>query len=193
MTARTKECPEFGPIGVAEARAFNVATHSTLPNVQRGPWMFVFGGWYRGKLVAVTFWHNTSARGLPCDWLELRRMAVSSEAPPFFASRMLGWCRRFFKANSDYRRLISYQDTSMHSGTIYRAANWTPTHVSRPRNRDRSGLRSGTARQYRTDSNGKARAAAAKIRWEIALRRGDLLAPLEDREIEAAKSMRVTR
>lgn len=74
---------------------------------------------------------------------------------------------RYFKRESPEReRLISYQDRDVHSGTIYRAAGWEPTHVSAPRERDRSKLRVGTARAYRSSINGVDPDASGKVRWE---------------------------
>jgi len=177
---------------VDEGIAFNSAHHSRLPNLQRGPWMHVFGWYVSGVLVAVAFWHNTSARGLPQDWLELRRMAICDEAPRFTASKMLGKMRRWLSANTNATRLISYQDVQVHTGTIYKASGWTPTYISRPRLRDRSKPRAGTSRQYRTDSNGGAPASAAKVRWELSLI-GEELKPLTQLQIDGASKMRATK
>jgi hypothetical protein len=73
---------------------------------------------------------------------------------------------RYFAAHCPHRdKLISYQDTAVHEGTIYKAAGWTPEFVSKARVRDRSGDRVGTTRKYRHDMNGQAPAASEKIRW----------------------------
>jgi hypothetical protein len=68
-----------------------------------------------------------------------------------------------------YERAISYQDTAVHRGTIYRAAGWTAAYESKPRVRDRSGTRVGTRRMYRWSLNGIEPDAAAKVRWEAVL------------------------
>ena len=147
---------------------YNVAWHSRLPHVQRGPWRLAFASHYRYTVFAVAFWHNPSARGLPQDWLELRRMAVAPDAPHCTASHMLGQMRRQIRTLlPDITRLISYQDQDVHTGTIYRAAGWRDAWVTKARVRDRSKPRAGTNRAYRSDSNGLAPATAAKTRWEI--------------------------
>lgn len=156
------------PHNPADLVRFNAAWHSRLPHVQRGPWRLAFVSHYRHTVFAVAFWHNPSARGLPQDWLELRRMAVAPDAPHCTASHMLGQMRRQIRTLlPDVVRLISYQDQDVHTGTIYRAAGWHPAWVTKPRVRDRSGNRRGTRRAYRSDANGQAPAASAKTRWEI--------------------------
>ena len=78
--------------------------------------------------------------------------------------------RRYFQRHHrDRERLISYQDQDVHTGTIYRAAGWTVAAVAKPRQRDRSGARRGTRRDYRSNLNGAPPDAAAKARWEIGL------------------------
>lgn len=142
------------------------AHHSRLPNTQRGPWQYAFRAHHDGVTVAVALWNNPSARTLPGHWLELRRMACSPDAPRNSASRFLGWMARWFAEQVPHReKLISYQDTAVHTGTIYKAAGWVPEFVSKARVRDRSGNRAGTTRKYRADMNGQQPAASEKIRW----------------------------
>ena len=152
------------------ARRLNLLWHSRLPNTQRGPWQFSFAAHKQGIVYAVALWHNPSARGLPGHWLELRRLAVAPDAPHCTASWMLGRMRRWFQQNCPEReRMISYQDTAVHLGTIYAAAGWTRAYVSQPRIRDRSKARVGTRRDYRSRQNGLSPDASAKVRWEMAL------------------------
>lgn len=145
----------------------NAEWHSRLPYAQRGPWSVAFAAQYHGTAFAVALWHNPSARTLPQDWLELRRMAVAPNAPhctaSFFLSRMEKWIA---SNRPEIVRLISYQDTAVHKGTIYRAAGWVPAWVSKARVRDRSKARVGTNRLYRTNSNGAAPDGSEKVRWE---------------------------
>jgi hypothetical protein len=154
----------------ADARKCVRAWHSRLPITQAGPWKLAYiathgGYWYGGAL-----WHNPSARGLPQDWLELRRLALPEWAPPHTASWMLGAMRRHIARHlPGVSRLISYQDEDVHTGTIYKAAGWQPGHYAKPRERDRSGNRAGTRRAYRSDLNGVQPAAAGKVRWETGL------------------------
>ncbi len=156
------------PFDAATLVKYNAAWHSRLPHVQRGPWRLAFASHYRHTVFAVAFWHNPSARGLPQDWLELRRMAVAPDAPHCTASHMLGQMRRQIRVLlPEVVRLISYQDQDVHTGTIYRAAGWTPAWITKSRVRDRSGNRRGTRRAYRSDANGQAPASSAKTRWEI--------------------------
>jgi (2Fe-2S) ferredoxin len=158
-------------VSIDDARRFIARHHSRAPRVQRGPWMWahgVFGG--NGEMYGAALWHNCSARGLPHDWRELRRMALSDDAPPNGGSFFLGAMARWFRRATVTPMLVSYQDVSVHHGTIYAAANWVPVHIARPRVRDRSGNRTGTARKYRTDDNGKGVASAPKVRWQLALR-----------------------
>lgn len=94
-------------------------------------------------------------------------MACSPEAPRNTASRFLGWMARWFAANHPEReRMLSYQDTAVHSGGIYKAAGWDAAYVSKPRVRDRSKPRIGTERAYRSNLNGVEPDASAKVRWE---------------------------
>lgn len=146
------------------------AYHSRLPNVQSGPWKLAFAAHFRFTCFGAALWHNTSARGLPQTWLELRRLVVAPDAPHCTASRMLGQMVRWIRRElPEYERVISYQDCDVHTGTIYRAAGWEPAYFSKPRNRDRSKPRVGTRRDYRSDANGLAAAGAGKVRWELAL------------------------
>lgn len=144
--------------------------HSRLPRTQAGPWQFAFCAELNGEVVAVALWNNPSGRCLPGHWLELRRMAASARAPKNTCSRFLAWMVRYFRAACPERdRCISYQDTAVHEGTIYKAAGWTMTALSRPRVRDRSKSRTGTTRAYRSNMNGVEADASAKARWEICL------------------------
>jgi len=144
--------------------------HSRLPNCQTGPWQFAFSAEHSGTTYAVALWNTPSARCLPHHWLELRRMACAPDAPPNTASRFLSWMVRYFKRTFPEReRCISYQDTAVHSGTIYRAAGWTPGNSSKARIRNRNGKRAGTDRLYRWNMNGAESDASAKVRWECLL------------------------
>ena len=144
------------------------AWHSRLPRVQSGPWKLCFASHYKETVFAVALWNNPSARTLPADWLELRRMAVAPDAPHCTASHMLGQMRRWIRVNMpEVPKLISYQDQDVHTGTIYKAAGWIPEWETKPRVRDRSKPRVGTRRPYRSDSNGASPASAAKTRWAV--------------------------
>lgn len=147
------------------------AWHSRLPHVQPNPWRVCFAVHYDWTCFGVALWNNPSARTLPQEWLELRRMAVPEDAPHCTCSFMLGAMRRWIVANMpEVTRLISYQDHDVHTGTIYRAAGWTPAWETKARVRDRSKNRVGTRRAYRSNANGAAPDASAKTRWELDIR-----------------------
>lgn len=144
--------------------------HSRLPNTQNGPWQFAFSAELNDEVVAVALWNNPSARCLPGHWLELRRMAVSQNAPKNTCSRFLSWMVRWFRKNhANRQRCISYQDTAVHAGTIYKAAGWRMASISKPRVRDRTKPRRLTDRAYRSNMNGVEADASPKARWEIEL------------------------
>lgn len=160
------------PCPPAYARKLNELWHSRLPRTQVGPWQFAFHAHFDHLTYGVALWHNPSARTLPHHWVELRRLAVAPDAPHCTATRMLGQMAKWFAANHPEReRLISYQDTAVHKGTIYLAAGWEPAHRSTPRTRDRSVGRKGTARAYRSNQNGVDVDSTAKVRWELDISR----------------------
>ncbi len=153
------------------ARGAIAAWHSRLPKTQVGPWKLAFAIHSHSTCFGAALWHNPSARTLPSDWLELRRLAISPDAPHCSASFMLAamskWIRNEFP---DVPMLISYQDQEVHTGTIYRAAGWVPAYVAKPRTRDRSKPRVGTRRDYRSNLNGVSPDSAGKVRWQHELR-----------------------
>jgi hypothetical protein len=160
----------FCQIQKNEAVNFVRQWHLRLPNTQAGPWKYAFGAYVDGLLVGAALWNNPSARMLPNDWIELRRLAVSVFAPPFTCSKFLGWMVRWFKKNAkQHPRCISYQDLDVHTGTIYKAAGWSIGYVSKRRVRDRSKPRVGTNRMYRKNINSIPVDAAPKARWEKSL------------------------
>lgn len=162
------------PCDPQTARRLIAAWHSRLPETQRGPWMLAFVAHYEWTAFGAALWHNPSARNLPQDWLELRRLAIPEDAPHCTASFMLSKMRKWIEQNRpETTRLISYQDLDVHTGTIYRAAGWTEGAVAKARQRDRSKPRAGTRRAYRSNLNGVAPDAAGKVRWEYALRAGE--------------------
>lgn len=99
--------------------------HSRLPECQRGPWQFAFRAHKDDLTYAVALWNNPSGRCLPSHWLELRRMACAPDAPKNTPSRFLAWMVRYFRRSCPEReKVISYQDLSVHAGTMYKAAGW---------------------------------------------------------------------
>ncbi len=141
----------------------NEKWHSRLPKIGNSHFRVCFSAESGNEFYAVAAWSNPVARLLPQrTWLELRRFAISPEAPRFTASRMLGWMRREIKRTfPDVERLISYQDLEAHSGTIYKAAGWKQAENFKPRARGWIGW--GTRpRKGRTNQ-----AVAPRMRWEL--------------------------
>jgi len=111
----------------------NEKWHSRLPkihwsNVVRNTHYICFGAKYDGRWYAVGIWSSPVAQNRFKDGkqiLELRRLAISRNAPKNTASRtikvMISIIRQRFP---DIKKLISYQDTEVHKGTIYKASNW---------------------------------------------------------------------
>lgn len=150
------------PIGFEHARELNSLWHSRLPRmgigcVKKMPFL-CYAATCAGVIYAVAIWSNPVARELPQDsWLELRRLAIAHDAPRFAASRMLAVMSRLIRnGESSLERLISYQDTEAHSGTIYRAAGW--------RRVDPKG--SSTNWDMPSRPRPKSQSTAIKVRWE---------------------------
>jgi hypothetical protein len=157
---RVEECQKM------EAILYIRHHHSRLPNVQRGPWKYAFAAVDPdNNIVAAALWNNPSARTLPNEWIELRRMAVGPDAPHCTASMFL---QRMVKQLRHYghRHFISYQDIAVHTGTIYKAAGWRIEHTSEARIRQR-GYSAARGRDYRTSINGTEPDAAPKNRWAV--------------------------
>lgn len=146
------------------AISLNRLWHSRLPkvlrsNILRCTHKVCYVAENAGIYYAVAIWTSPTAGLLPqCEWLELRRMAIASDAPPNTASRMIGWMVRDIRRRWPcVKKVISYQDCDVHKGTIYKASGWTATVQSKD-HRDR-GLRSGRKRNM-------SQTTATKQRWE---------------------------
>lgn len=154
-------------IGFADAKSLNRLWHSRLPRMGTGfvrnqPFL-CFGAEFGGLWYAAAIWSNPVARNLPQrEWLELRRLAVAPDAPRNTASRMLRVMALLVrKARPWVTTLVSYHDTAVHTGGIYRAAGWTPTTVNDDGNWDRPGR-----------SRPRAQSEEPKQRWEKVLHGG---------------------
>jgi len=145
----------------------NELWHSRLPdihwsNVVRNTHYVCYAFKYREAIVGVGIWSSPVAQNRMKDGkkiLELRRLALSDMCPfntaSFVISQMIKDIRVRF---SEIVKLISYQDTNVHLGTIYKASNWvqggqTPLMDWTTKSRKRSKLQSD----------------ASKIRWEYYL------------------------
>lgn len=121
------------------AMRLNALWHSVLPRTGNAMlWSDLRRGYaavYDHAIYGVAIWTRPMAANRmnhPVDHLaELRRLAIPSYAPRFTATRMLGQMRRHLQQTlPDLCRLLSYQATDVHSGTIYKAANWRPDAIS---------------------------------------------------------------
>ena len=155
---------EFKIITAKHACEYNGEWHSRLPkihwgNVVRNTHYVCFAATYDGEIYAITIWSSPVAQNRfkhGKQILELRRMAISPECPKFTATRMLSQNRKWIKANmKDIALLISYQDTEVHSGTIYKADNWVAANLTK-------GMEWNTENRERNIEQ----STADKIRWE---------------------------
>ena len=140
--------------------ALNAKWHSILPHIGAINTMRVcYGADYMGEVYAVAAWSNPVARVLHQHRIiELRRFAICPAAPRYTASRMLGWMARdIWQRYPIVAKLISYQDTEYHTGTIYKAAGWSPVKLP-------SG---GGEWLNRQRWNRTAKRRMKKIRWEL--------------------------
>ncbi len=161
----------FDVIDVQTARGLNALWHSVLPNLRTGQITGMSdvkhtcyvaecdGGYY-----ATAIWTSPPAVNR-MKWdvhevLELRRMAVSDQAPKNSASRMLGWMVRDIRRRyPTVHTLISYQAEDHHVGTIYKAAGWTEG----PRTKF-------TLWTHDRGSSTSAPTTSRKVRWERRIR-----------------------
>lgn len=152
-------------IDFKDARSMNRLWHSRLPRIGNPAAVMNlyphFGAGFDGRWYAVAIWSNPVARLLPQrEWLELRRMAIAPDAPKNTASRMLAVMTRLIRQNRpNVVRLVSYQDTEVHTGCIYKAAGWKPaTGIS---------IRSRSWNNKTRRRNDQA--ISPRIRWELSV------------------------
>lgn len=151
----------FGFIAMRIAIALNEKWHSRLPAFTSPPERCVaMAAEYEGIYYASAIWSPPLARMLNHQGIyELRRLAIAADAPKLTASRMLRIMRLLIKRRMpDLKKLISYQDTGAHDGTIYKAAGWKEANL------DRGGEWNRPSRY-----SSPTQAATPKIRWEYAL------------------------
>lgn len=124
---------EYKVISAKTACDLNAKWHSRLPiidwsNVVRNTHSICFGAMYKGQWFAIAIWSSPVAQNrfkYGKQILELRRMAISDACPRNTATNMLSFMRKHIvKAFPEIALLISYQDTEVHNGTIYKADNW---------------------------------------------------------------------
>ena len=153
------------PCNVHRACELNELWHSRLPkihwsNVVRNKNYCCYIFTHNDLAYASAIWSSPVARNLDAEiTLELRRLSIAPDAPKNTASRMIGLMVKDIKSKmSDIELLISYQDTEVHSGTIYKASNWT-----------RACTNKGHSWSNNTRQRNKEQTLADKTRWEYAI------------------------
>jgi hypothetical protein len=153
-------------MNVHTACEYNRKWHSRLPriewgNVVRNTYYVCYGASYNNWCYAVAIWSSPVAQNRMIDGktiLELRRMAISQDAPKNTASRMISVMVRLIRNKFPLvTKLISYQDTEVHSGTIYKASGWKSVSTSK-------GVSWGISRVRNADQT-----TADKVKWEYCL------------------------
>ncbi len=153
---------QIGRMSSKQARNLNYLWHSRLPELKNWQMCEAYGATYCNRYYAVAFWSHPVARLLNDKGLwELRRLAICNDAPKNTASRMLKIMRKLItKAHPSIRKLISYQDTAVHQGTIYRASGWVKCDMSGTHS---NGDWGGSSKLRKT---AKSVAVGQKQRWE---------------------------
>jgi|DEB0MinimDraft_3_1074331.scaffolds.fasta_scaffold144967_1 hypothetical protein len=152
-------------IDVHTACKQNKIWHSRLPeihwsNVVRNKHYVCYGARYDGYLHAVAIWSSPVAANRMKDGkssLELRRFAIAPTAPTNTGSRMLSVMVRLIRKKfPDITKLVSYQDTEVHTGTIYKASGWSLATIN-----------NGQGWTTSKRSRNKEQSLAPKARWEL--------------------------
>jgi hypothetical protein len=155
---------ELKVIRAQTACDLNAKWHSRLPiidwsNVVRNTHYVCFGLMFEGEYFASAIWSSPVAQNrfkYGKQMLELRRMAVSNNCPYNTATWMLARMRKHIQVYMpDIALLVSYQDTEVHSGTIYKADNWSAVAES-------PGMSWTTGKRDRNVEQ----SLAVKVRWE---------------------------
>lgn len=155
----------FDTCSMRRAQELNCDWHSVLPktnygNLTRNRRYIAYTAEFDGLLYAVAIWTDpVAANRLKNGFnrLELRRMAISPDAPDNTASRMISWMRKDVKKRwPELVGLVSYQDTSAHQGTIYKASGWQMV--------DTRGSLTEWSVNGRVRNNEQSK--APKVRWE---------------------------
>ena len=154
---------EIKIIDIDKTIQLNKYWHSRLPiisNAKCGD-TISFGAIYKNIYFACAIWSRPIARAYNnCGYLELRRMAISQDSPKNTASRMIKIMTNIIKKQMpEIVKLISYQDTEVHTGTIYKASGWVI-----------GGYKKNIGTGWNTRPRRKMQTASDKIRWEKQIR-----------------------
>jgi len=154
-------------ISAKKASQLNNLYHSRLPkihpsNITRNTHYVCYGIFFGSKSIGVAIWSSPVAQNRFKDgkqMLELRRLALNDECPKNTASWSIGKMIKRIKLKfPEIRRLISYQDTEVHQGTIYKASNWVIG--------GKTGFISWSTKKRERNED---QATGDKIRWEYHL------------------------
>lgn len=160
------------------------------PTIVRPGRAACFGATHANRYYAVAIWSRPNAANrMNVESLELRRLAIAPRAPKNTASRLLAIMARHLRVlYPDVRRLLSYQDTEVHTGTIYKAAGWSIG--ARTVYRDWTGHRDNAGYVMRPEQS-----TADKVRWqlEIAARESPQAVPAVAGELELGEADHVRR
>ena len=155
-------------IRAIDASALNAKWHSRLPaihwsNIVRNTHYVCYGIYLGAECVGVAIWSSPVAQNRFADgkkMLELRRLALSDRCPKNSASRVISIMVKLIRRKfPDVVRLISYQDTAVHKGTIYKASNWKPAAET-----------AFVSWTTKTRARRKDQATGKKVRWEYQTR-----------------------
>jgi hypothetical protein len=152
-------------INPQSAMRMNRLWHSRVPEIANWRMCQAYGAVHQNIFYAVALWSNASNQNMHAEGCyELRRFAIAPDAPKNTASRMLSVMVRLIrKDRPEVKRLISYQDTAVHTGTIYKASGWTcagKTHAG-----GACGWTNNV--RLRAEANGKEPLLSIKHRWEL--------------------------
>ena len=145
------------------AKQLNKLWHSRLPLIYSFDSKICYGLEYKNILFAVSVWSHPVSRYFSVDThMELRRMAISPEAPKNTASRFIKLMiinikKKFINVHT----LLSYQDTEVHTGTIYKASGWKKKAISTKPN---------WKTKWPYTQRNEYQSTAPKIRWEKQIR-----------------------
>jgi hypothetical protein len=149
-------------ISVKDARRLNEKWHSRLPKIPescilRNKYRICFGAFFEGNCYAIAIITSPVNPALEKQLIvELRRLAISGNAPKNTASWMLGKIvKDVFIEWPEVEKIISYQDCEVHTGTIYKAANWIPAHTTKY-----------TDWNHASRKRNLSQSTSNKIRWE---------------------------
>ena len=176
---------ELSVVTVDRFRDVNYRWHSRLPEIPMSSVVgltdvtLCYAAVSESFMFAVALWTRPVASNrLSKHWshyLELRRMATSQDRPANTATRFLRLMRTDIAERlPEVCMLLSYQDTEVHLGTIYKADNWQQSWPEAPPYESWQS-NAPTANGYKVGRKGKTKvtqqSTAPKMRWEYQLRR----------------------